>query len=135
MARKIVHTTTEETSSPDTARARILDEAMKITHHDRNANYGNPEDNFQHIANLWNSYLRVSRKDMPLVTPGDVAVMNMLIKVARLGNNIAHKDSAVDIAGYAACLGDIQENINNPKLFKGETALGGNPNYALHQSV
>jgi hypothetical protein len=135
MARKITHTTTEETSSPDTARARILDEAMKITHHDRNSNYGNPEDNFQHIANLWNSYLRVSRKDMPLINSGDVAVMNMLIKVARLGNNIAHKDSAVDIAGYAACLGDIQENINHPKVLKGETPNGTNPNYALHQSV
>lgn len=91
-----------------TPRARILNEAMTITHHDRNANYGNPEDNFKHIANLWNAYLKVSKRDIGL-TPADVAVMNMFIKVARLGNNPAHHDSAVDIAGYAACLGDIQE--------------------------
>jgi hypothetical protein len=81
---------------------------MTITHHDRNANYGNPEDNFQHIANLWNNYLAVRRPEAAVITPADVAVMNMLIKVARLGNNPNHHDSAVDIAGYAACLADCQ---------------------------
>jgi len=96
-----------------TPRARILNEAMKITHHDRNANYGNPEDNFQHIANLWNDYLRVRRPQAAVITAGDVAVMNMLIKVARLGNNAMHRDSVVDIAGYAACMGDIQEGSLN----------------------
>lgn len=94
---------------PDTKRSRLLQEAMQITHHDRNANYGNPEDNFQHIANLWNNYLNVSRPNIEL-TKADVAVMNMLIKVARLGNNPNHHDSAVDIAGYAACLSDCQSN-------------------------
>lgn len=105
---KRTFTTTDTTDSPDTKRAKLLDTAMEITHHDRNANYGNPEDNFQHIANLWNSYLRVSRPQAPLLIPADVAVMNMLIKVARLGNNPNHYDSAVDIAGYAACLADCQ---------------------------
>lgn len=94
-----------------TPRAQILNEAMKITHHDRNANYGNPEDNFQNIANLWNAYLTVSRPMAAVLTPADVAVMSMLIKVARLGNNPVHHDSAVDIAGYAACLGDIQASM------------------------
>lgn len=122
MAKTTTRVIQEQTESPNTARARILDKAMEITHHDRNASYGNPEDNFQHIANLWNSYLRVSRPDMPLIKSADVAVMNMLIKVARLGNNPAHSDSAVDIAGYAACLGDIQENLNGVGMTQGETA-------------
>lgn len=97
---------------PDTARARLLQRAMEITHHDRNANYGNPEDNFQHIANLWNDYLNVRRPEAAVITSADVAVMNMLIKVARLGNNPAHYDSTLDIAGYAACLADIQVSMN-----------------------
>lgn len=97
---------------PDTARARLLQRAMEITHHDRNANYGNPEDNFQHIANLWNDYLNVRRPEAAVITGADVAVMNMLIKVARLGNNPAHYDSSLDIAGYAACLADIQVSMN-----------------------
>lgn len=94
----------------DTARSKILNEAMTITHHDRNASYGNPEDNFKHIANLWNSYMGVSKRNIG-ITSADVAVMCMLIKISRLGNNPAHHDSAVDIAGYAACLGDIQETL------------------------
>jgi len=102
----------------NTPRARLLEEAMKIVHHDRNANYGNPEDNFQNIANLWNAYVEANAKAklgsrdsyIPVFTPADVAIMNMLIKVARLANNPNHHDSAVDIAGYAACLADIQES-------------------------
>lgn len=93
---------------PDTKRSKLLQEAMQITHHDRNANYGNPEDNFQHIADLWNTYLAI-KKDRTEISAGDVAVMNSLIKVARLGNNINHRDSAVDMAGYAACLADCQK--------------------------
>lgn len=100
------------TPLPDTARARLLQRAMEITHNDRNANYGNPEDNFQHIANLWNDYLNVRRPEAAVITSADVAVMNMLIKVARLGNNPAHYDSTLDIAGYAACLADIQVSMN-----------------------
>lgn len=101
----------QQTVLPDTARARLLQRAMEITHHDRNANYGNPEDNFQHIANLWNDFLAVRRPEAAVLTSADVAVMNMLIKVARLGNNPAHYDSTLDIAGYAACLADIQVNL------------------------
>lgn len=109
-------------------RARILNEAMKITHHDRNANYGNPEDNFQHIANLWNAYLRVTRPMAAVINSADVAVMSMLIKVARLGNNPGHRDSAVDIAGYAACLGDIQEKLAG-------TAIQGTPRVSVTAAV
>jgi hypothetical protein len=94
----------------DTPRADILNEAMEIVHKDRNANYGNPEDNFKQIAELWTAY-----KKQPF-TSADVAVMNMLIKVARLSTNPAHHDSAVDVAGYAACLGDIQAKLTHKKL-------------------
>lgn len=98
-------------------RARILNEAMEITHKDRNSSYGNPEDNFKQIADLWNAYLRArwsnrqvnySSGMLPLDS-ADVAIMSLLIKVARLAKTPSHHDSAVDIAGYAACLGDIQE--------------------------
>lgn len=98
-------------------RARILNEAMQITHKDRNSSYGNPEDNFKQIADLWNAYLKAKWSNrqvnyaggMMPVDSADVAVMSLLIKVARLAKTPSHHDSAVDIAGYAACLGDIQE--------------------------
>lgn len=99
------------TPFPNTKRAALLAEALQITHHDRNANYGDPEDNFQHIANLWNDYLHVSRPDIPDLSSKDVAIFQILQKIARLGNNPNHYDSALDIAGYAACLADCQESI------------------------
>lgn len=102
----------------NTPRAAILEEAMKIVHHDRNANYGNPEDNFNQIAQLWTAYKKVK------FTAADVAVMNMLIKIARLANNPNHHDSAVDIAGYAACLGDIQASSRTQNPAACSTASG-----------
>jgi len=99
-----------------TPRQHLLEEAMRITHRDRNSNYGNPEDNFQTIADLWNGYwnCRVKSKggaQFMQFNSADVAIMSMLIKVARLGNSQGHHDSAVDVAGYAACLADIQAKM------------------------
>jgi len=37
------------------------------------------------------------------VTPVDVAIMSALIKVARLIESPGHRDSWLDLAGYAAC--------------------------------
>ena len=84
------------------AREKLLQEAVEIVHKDRAADYGKPENNFKRIAELWTVYFD-SR-----FTPHDVAIMMMLVKVARLANNPDHRDSAVDIAGYAACLAECQ---------------------------
>jgi Domain of unknown function (DUF6378) len=95
-------------AAPSTARQQILDEASEATHGDRNLNYGNPEDNFKNIASLWTGYLRAKFGPNALITEHDVPILNMLQKIARLANSPGHHDSCVDIAGYAACLGDIQ---------------------------
>lgn len=109
----------------NTPRSRLLNEVMEIVHKDRNANYGNPEDNFSQIAGLWNVYLGTRKKasvDTTLfITSADVAIMNMLIKVARLAKNPNHHDSAVDIAGYAACLADIQESASKVAVGQAKT--------------
>lgn len=103
----------------NTPRAKLLNEVMEIVHKDRNANHGNPEDNFAQIAELWTVYWQSkcrNQDNSPNFTDfdsADVAIMNMLIKVARLAKNPTHHDSAVDIAGYAACLADIQELLKS----------------------
>lgn len=87
------------------ARTALLQEAIKITAQDRNAAYGKPEDNFANIAAYWNTYLTTLPKQgniLPL-TPQDVAHLMILMKMARLNTNPSHRDSLVDIAGYAAC--------------------------------
>jgi hypothetical protein len=65
--------------------------------HDRNNEYGGPEDSFGVIANFWSVYL--GRK----VYPHDVAMMMSLLKIARIKANKSYGDGYVDLAGYAAC--------------------------------
>lgn len=88
-------------------RVLLLEEAIKITSVDRNQAYGNPEDNFNNIANMWRAHLK-ARYGVELVDAADVAIMMILMKAARLSTNPTHRDSAVDVAGYSACLHDIQ---------------------------
>ena len=76
----------------------LLEEAANIVDGDRNKTYGKPEDSYGAIAELWSVYLK------RYVKPHDVAAMMILLKVARImGSNGIHRDSWVDIAGYAAC--------------------------------
>jgi len=96
---------------PSAARKRAcLEAAINACCGDRALNYGAPEDNFRHIADLWNAWWNVrvpSTDDTAPFTPVDIAVMNILLKVARLANTPSHNDSWIDIAGYAACGADI----------------------------
>lgn len=86
-------------------RKRILSEASQLVSADRNASYGEPEDNFGNIAAIWNAQ-GVSINGGP-VTAADVALMMVGMKLARLRFNPGHRDSWVDGAGYLACGGDI----------------------------
>jgi hypothetical protein len=99
---------THDSAHNDTPRHRLLAEAMKITAVDRNKAYGNPEDNFSNIANLWNAYF-TAQGILTCITSCDVANLMILMKVARLSTNLGHRDSLLDIAGYAACGADCQE--------------------------
>lgn len=85
----------------DTAKAAVAD---------RGLNYGSPEDNFGRIALLWLTHLENRYGDGTLgwkLDAHDVAMMMVLMKVARLENDPGHMDSWVDIAGYAACGGNL----------------------------
>ncbi len=91
-------------------REEILDTAKRTVCHDRNNQYGEPEDNFSNIANFWSVYLAARNSSRPL-GPEDVANMMILCKIAR---NIAwpKADNWIDIAGYAACGGEIAGSID-----------------------
>lgn len=100
-------------NKPTSPRERLLKEAICITTSDRNAAYGNPEDNFANIAAYWSSYLTQSTKVDIVISPQDVAHMMILMKVARLATNPTHYDSLLDIAGYAACGEDCRVGALN----------------------
>lgn len=74
---------------------------------DRGLNYGAPEDNFVRIARLWNAHYYNRFGKPASFTADDVAMMMILVKLARLENIPAHLDSWIDLAGYAACGANI----------------------------
>ena len=89
-------------------REDILDQAKVCVCGHRQSDYGTPEDNFNRIGKLWSAYMDIE------FTAKDVAIMMALLKVARIkaGNSI---DSAVDLAGYAACAGEIYTKEEDSK--------------------
>lgn len=88
-------------------RGSILAAARKCVCGDREQDYGSPENNFQTIANLWIDYL--SGKGYPVgIAPHDVAAMLALLKIARISSGHAKADNWIDLAGYAACGGEIE---------------------------
>jgi hypothetical protein len=80
----------------------ILTEALSAV----TARRGSPSENFTRCAEHWNSYLR-SKGLQASLGPLDVALMMVLVKVSRLEETPTHRDSWVDIAGYADCAGEI----------------------------
>ena len=72
----------------------VLDEAERLVSGDRDTAYGG--DSRPLIAELWSAYTGVK------LDATDVSSMMILLKVARLSDSeTIHRDSVVDIAGYA----------------------------------
>ena len=85
-------------------RKDILDKAERCVNGGREQDYGSPENNFKNIADLWSTYKGVSFSAL------DVAMMMALLKIARTMNGGGGTvDSFVDLAGYAACGGELWE--------------------------
>lgn len=99
-----------EEKKPTMTRKEFLDAAAKCVCTDRNNEYGGPEDSFKLIAELWEPIIRAR-----CVSPGcdvsvdavTVALLMAELKIARAATNEGHMDSWVDLAGYAACGGEI----------------------------
>ena len=90
-------------------RKKILEMAMKCVCGDREQDYGTPENNFKVIADFWYTYLsaRCIVCDLELGAD-DVAAMMALLKIARIATGHGKADNWIDLAGYAACGGEIQ---------------------------
>lgn len=82
-------------------RKEILETAITTVCKERQDAYGNCEDNFALIAKLWSDYTESE------ITAKDVAMMMILLKMARIKTGNYKADNYVDIAGYAACGGEV----------------------------
>ena len=125
-----IQATKEAVEQKLNTREGILEQAKKCVCGQREQDYGTPESNFQLIADLWNDYLGITSYVLELeeylmdlkdkgvdieinvpehkaISPEDVAMMMALLKIARIRNGGGSGDSFVDLAGYAACGGEI----------------------------
>lgn len=82
-------------------RSGVLRTAEQYVCHDRQNKYGGMEDNFERIAAFWSVYLGIP------VEAKDVPAMMGLLKLARICTGCANEDSWIDLAGYAACGGEL----------------------------
>lgn len=90
-------------------RSEILQQAEQAINGQRELDYGSPEDNLGLIAKLWSAYLGET------ISAVDVSMMMCLLKIARIKNGGGTGDSFVDIAGYAACGGEIRTSEEQAK--------------------
>lgn len=95
------------------SRTDILKKADECVTGSRAQDYGEVENNFATIAALWEPYLRAKCLEGEYnlcIAPEDVAMLLALMKIARITSGRYHEDNFVDIAGYAACAGEIAAN-------------------------
>ena len=77
--------------------AMLLHHAAGVVEH-REQMYGPAAEGFEAIAARWSLVLGIE------VSPAQVALCLIDLKLARLTRDPSHLDSIVDVAGYAACL-------------------------------
>lgn len=91
---------------PDTHEASaICKEAARLVDGDRALDYGDKIRNHANIASLWNAYL--GERVVGGITAFDVAILMVLLKIARTKLGQLRLDTFVDIAGYAGIAGEI----------------------------
>ena len=79
---------------------KTLDDAVTVLIQ-RNAAYGDPVASFEIIAARWSLTLG------QIVTPTQVALCMIDLKLARLAHDPKHRDSVLDVIGYAALLPEV----------------------------
>lgn len=82
-------------------RSDVLSLATDAVMRDRAATHGDVENSFGMIAAIWSARLGVR------VSPAQVAIMLVDLKTCRAWGNPVHADNWIDIAGYAACGGEL----------------------------
>ena len=109
------NTQVERVSITPATREAFLQRAADAVCGQREQDYGSPENNFATIAQLWTAYRGFAFDAV------DVAVMMALLKIARIGSGHGSADSFIDLAGYAACGGELWAKTANGRAVNGDT--------------
>ena len=79
----------------------ILGHTAKVLE-ERRDDYGDPVEQFRAIADRWSITLGTP------ITPSQVALCMIDLKLARLAYDPGHVDSIVDVIGYSALLREVR---------------------------
>jgi hypothetical protein len=82
---------------------QILQQAEKLVNGDRDKTHGEKLTNHKNIALLWSAYLEMQ------ITPKDVAILMVLLKLARTKAGEHNLDDYVDACGYSAIAGELSQ--------------------------
>lgn len=91
-------------SFPDTTPVpNILEQALEITGGDRQDAYGSPKENWERTAKIASAITGIN------LTPEECVKVAIAMKLARLQQTPDHRDSMVDLAGYAWVLSEVMK--------------------------
>ena len=85
----------------------IATAAAELVAGDREQTHGSKHRNFENIATLWRAYLSIRLNPQAPVSALDHAHMMVLLKIARMQLGAYNPDDYTDMAGYAACAGEV----------------------------
>jgi Domain of unknown function (DUF6378) len=94
-------------------KTNVLQEADRLVNGKRQADYGHPLDNWTQTAKLWSAYLGIE------ITAEQGVDMMMLAKLSRLSQSPTHRDSLVDLPGYAL----VREMISEERTRRADERL------------
>lgn len=103
------------------ASTTMLHQAAETIAGARQKDYGDKLQNFSQIAMLWQGTLAAKLPPGVFITAEDVALCMMQVKIARLAKSPDHKDSILDVAGYAGCYAILQDERAEGKELIGAT--------------
>jgi len=84
------------------AEETVLEEAQRLVHGQRGSDYGPPSVNHGCTADLFASFVARRYGITLALDATDVCVFNLCQKLSRLAQTPLHRDTVVDICGYAA---------------------------------
>lgn len=88
-------------ATPQPLMESVLEEAQRVVYGAREKEYGHPIVSLSQIAEMWTGFMSARTGSMVVLLKQDVANMFILAKMARTFNSPQHRDSWVDMAGWA----------------------------------
>ena len=82
----------------------VLQEADELVSGPRNGRYGHPRDSFAQIGRIWSEILNIP------VTPEQVGMCMVALKLCRFIHRPDKRDSLVDLVGYARTIEMIMDS-------------------------